>query len=171
MKRIFKDLFLILFFQSFAPLNNLNNNKDNKLLYNLKYEMNNNDNRFENKYKNMNYFDDYEVDSYYSKNNLIQKNNLIEDVKDQKFDYLNKGSKIILTSKEENNKNDYKKIKNNFKIDSIKTSINLFKNQSSGFVRDKIFFELSKGYNYKIIRKISLSGTSEGIDNLMVSSL
>lgn len=87
------------------------------------------------------------------------------------FDISKKvNSQIVVEKKAKKKDDDYTEIKNNFKINSIKTAINLFSNQASGFIKEKIYFELNKGLHDKVIRKISLGGTSDAIDNLRVSS-
>jgi len=124
----------------------------------------------------------YNIDNYDNYNNykegnqnqyhltIEEKNNKMKRFQN-KLDFNKKENTQINVERKTNKKNDdFTEIKKKFRINSIKTAINLFTNQANGFIKEKIYFELNKGLHDRVIRKISLGGTSDTIDNLRVSS-
>jgi len=61
-------------------------------------------------------------------------------------------------------------IKNTHHINLIDTEILIPKNFSHGFVKELIQYELTKGKYDKIVRKISLGGTSDKIHSFKIGS-
>lgn len=67
--------------------------------------------------------------------------------------------------------NNFNELQNKANVKTIKTGINLFYNQADGFIKEKYYFELKKGVHNKLVRKISLGGTSDNVKYLRVTSL
>jgi len=57
-----------------------------------------------------------------------------------------------------------------FNITDVDSEIKIYKDNSYGIIKEKIKFELTQGVHNKIIRKISLDGTSDKLYNFKISS-
>jgi hypothetical protein len=184
MKMNYLIFFLILYFKihclSYNNKNNIDNkfllytNKDSEIIqytYNKNKNNNNTNNNSNKTIKNKSPFQKNKEKLKVNKNPIFiskLRHKLIDEISD---------SDILKTYNIINNENSHKfKLnKNNpqnylFNINDIETKIKISRDYTYGIIKDKIKFELPRGYHNKIVHKISLGGTNNNLHSFRVSS-